>query len=72
MLAGVRRRVERERKERVVLAWDTAAMSRAAKLRPLDEYLEDLRPKPKRSILAKLRDAVAQGAPMTISRMERN
>lgn len=69
----MRRRLQREREDRLVLAWETAALSAAAqsgKLDPLDRYLERVRPRAPRSpaeILQVFRDLAAAGADIAIT-----
>lgn len=72
-MAGVRRRLQREREERLTLAWETAALSAQAqrgKLDPLERYLERVRPRAPRTgaeILQIFRDLAAQGADIAIT-----
>ena len=70
IMAGVQNRLEREERMQTALAWTTAAMTRAERLKPLDQYT---RQKPKAQsgaeVLAILRGLQASGAPMTIRRL---
>lgn len=74
MLAGVRSRLQREREDRLVLSWETAALSVAAqagKLDPLDQYLAKIRPRKPRTaqeIALMFADLAAGGADVTITR----
>lgn len=73
MISGARRRAQREREERVILAYETAAFTRAEKLGSLESYLEKTRPQPKRGIaemIATLRDAEARGIPLKVTKVE--
>lgn len=75
MIGAVRRRLQREREERLELAHDIAALTGAAmagKLDQLDSYLAKVRPRPKRGVaamIATLRDATARGMPLKIVRV---
>lgn len=75
MIGAVRRRLQREREERLELAHDTAALTGAAmagKLDRLDSYLAKVRPRPRRGVaamIATLRDAAARGMPLRIARV---
>lgn len=75
MIGAVRRRLQREREERLELAHDTAALTGAAmagKLGRLETYLAKVRPRPKRGIadmIATLRDAAARGMPLRIAKV---
>jgi hypothetical protein len=77
VVAGVRRRLQREREDRLVLAHETAALGGAAhagKLQDVDHYLEKIRPRTRKTpeqLLRVLQDAAARGAPMTIRRVRR-
>lgn len=56
------------------LAAQMQTLSNAGKLKPLDEWLAMVRPRPKAtptSMLQVLRDAVARGANITITKVER-
>lgn len=74
MLAGFRRRLEREDEDRLHLAWETAALTGAAmagKLKPFKHYRQRRnggRQSP-REMLAALRGFQAKGAKMKITRI---
>lgn len=68
--------MKRERDERLTLAWDSAALTATAmagKLKPLDHYLERLKPRRRGDVpamIAVLEEAAARsGGAMTITRV---
>lgn len=69
----MRRRLQREREDRLILAWESAALGGAAsagKLPPLDECLARVRPRVKltaKQMLQVFRDLQGAGAPITIT-----
>lgn len=76
MLRGVRSRAQREREDRLTLAFETAVLTgtaQAGKLEKLETYVRRVRPRPKMTpgqMLAVFQDLAAQGAPITITRTE--
>ncbi len=61
--------------EQVALRWTGArmqAMASIGKLAPLDDWLKEVRPQPKRTVrdmIGALQDAAARGAPITIRKV---
>jgi hypothetical protein len=76
VLRGVRKRLQREREDRLTLAYECATLGAVAqngKLGRLDEYLARVRPRKKlnpQQLLQVFRDLAGAGAPMTISEGE--
>jgi hypothetical protein len=64
------------REERVGVNWQHArmiALARIGKLGPLDDWLKEVRPRPRRTVrdmILALQDAAARGAPITIRKVE--
>lgn len=74
IMAGVRKRLEREAEASIRQAYDTARFSAAAqvnKLGPLDKYLRKTSGQKPSEMLAVLKAIRASGADMTIRRVER-
>lgn len=74
-MRGVGRRLAAEGEARVAQAWETAALSAAAKvgkLKPLADYLprKAKKPSPERMRLV-LEDAIARGAPIRVTVMKK-
>lgn len=74
-MKAVRKRLEREDDDRLVMAWQTAALcgaAQAGKLKPLKHYLRKPGPKQKQSdMLAILKEFQARGAGMKITPLKR-
>jgi hypothetical protein len=74
-MRGRAQAAQRDMDAQVALAWQTAAFTRAAKLKPLKHYLAASRPKSTfqsgDEILAVVKALKAGGADMTIRRVKR-
>lgn len=72
-MKGVRKRRETEREEQVALAWQVAAFTASAHsksgLKPLEHYLQRLRPQTGQEMLAVLK-ALGAGSDMKIERLD--
>lgn len=71
VMEGVRKRLQRERDDRIALAWETAAFTRTERLKPLKQYLGNgpAKRQAPSEMLAALRAFQAAGANMTIRRV---
>lgn len=65
-----------DREEQIGASWQHArmiALAQIGKLGPLDDWLKEVRPRPKRTVrdmILALQDAAARGAPITIRKVE--
>lgn len=72
-MAGVRKRLETEARERFRQSYETAALmplAQASKLKPMQHYLTTGKQTP-RDMLTALKALQASGAPMNIKRVKR-